>query len=194
MCMLFCLSCVNSLFSQESVWEIDQNHSAIRFEISYFGIGTVQGTFDNFDGNLRLNGNSLNAAQLSIEIQVASINTNQKTRDEHLRSKDFFNVAENPSISFNSTSIEHISDNTYQVAGIFLMGGISKNLKLTITDKGEFFHPRFQKTVKVVEVEGIVLREQHGIGTNYGPAAKALGNEVAFSAQIQLTEKTNSDQ
>lgn len=191
---LGCFLSFNVLFSQQSQWNIDTNHSAIGFEISYFGIGTVKGSFDQFEGSLSLNGDDITDAQFTFTIQAASINTNQKTRDEHLRGTDFFNVQENPEIQFNSTAVKKTTDKNYQVEGTFLMGGISKSINLQVTDKGDFFHPRFKRTVKVLEVTGVVLREQHGIGTSYGPAAKALGNEVAFKAQIQLTEKTNSGQ
>ena len=192
--LMWCFLSFKAVYSQKSQWNIDKSHSVISFEISYFGIGSVKGSFDKFDGSLSLDGDDLAKAKIAFTIQAASINTNQKNRDEHLRSEDFFNVAKNPEIQFTSTSIKKTADNSYEVQGTFLMGGITKNINLKVIDKGEFFHPRFKKTVKVLDVAGVVLREQHGIGTSYGPAAKALGNEVAFNAQIQLTEKADSGQ
>ena len=63
------------------------------------------------------------------------------------------------------------------------MTGITKNLTLKAIYKGSFLHPKFQKTIGVFEITGIIPREDFHIGTNY-PAAKVLGKEVALIAEI----------
>ncbi len=179
--------------AQPNRWVIDKNHSNVTFDISYFGIGTVKGAFDEFEGSMKMTDFDVSNATFEFTIKAGSINTNQEQRDKHLRSEDFFNVAKNPTIKFISKSIDKLIKDQYKVTGILTMGGVSKEIDITLLSKGSFVHPRFKKTVTVFEISGIIPREDFGVGTAYGPASKALGKAVNLTAQIQLQEESKED-
>ncbi|WP_025741970.1 YceI family protein [Aquimarina pacifica] len=176
--------------AQQKEWEIDNAHSKIGFEISYFKISTIKGTFDQYEATLLSNSEDLIDASINIKIKAASINTNQSSRDKHLRGTDFFDVEKYPEITFYSTTFTKTTiDNQYHIKGQFTMGGITQNIILNALYKGSFMHPRFKELKHVFEITGSIPREEHNIGINYPPAAMALGKDVQLIAEIQFSEK-----
>jgi len=99
--------------AQNKVWKIDPAHSNIEFSISYFKVGEIKGTFDDYEGTFISNGNAMTSS--TITIRTASINTNQVKRDEHLRSDDFFGAKKYSEIKFESTSFNKITDKEYEL-------------------------------------------------------------------------------
>ncbi len=173
--------------AQESTWKIDPNHSKINFDISYFKVGTIKGSFDNYSGSFVQKKDAL--SQITINIKSASINTNQKDRDKHLRTSDFFGTEAHPEIIFISTSITKTSDKVYKIIGDFTMTGITKSIVLKGIDKGSYVHPRFKTNNKFITITGIIKREDFKVGTNYPPAKFALGKEVHLIGEIHLIEE-----
>src|SRR6202158_3236361 len=85
-------------------WTIDPNHSAITFAIRHLGLSKVRGRFRVFDVFLNI-GPSATEFEVVANIDLASIDTGNPDRDAHLRSTDFFNVGQHPSMTFRSTRI-----------------------------------------------------------------------------------------
>ncbi len=182
---LFIMLC--SVHAQDINWKIDPSHSKIGFGISYFKIGEIKGVFDKYQGSFVSNNNDLSSVSLSIE--TASINTNQKNRDKHLKTDDFFAADKHPEIKFVSTSIKKIADKEYELRGDFTMTGITKPITLKLIFKGEFLHPRFKKQIRIYQIEGIIPREDFKVGTNYPAAKLALSNDVALLSEIHITKE-----
>src|SRR5712691_8677793 len=90
-------------------WSIDPNHSAITFAIRHLGLSKVRGRFRVFDVFLNI-GPSTTDFEVVANIDLASIDTSNPDRDVHLRSTDFFNVDQNPTMTFSSTRIEPADD------------------------------------------------------------------------------------
>src|SRR5689334_18598712 len=90
-------------------WTVDATHSAIGFAVKHMGIANVRGRFTEFEGTLEV-GEDLASSSASGRVKAASITTEEAQRDEHLRSEDFFNVENFPEITFESTSVEAIDD------------------------------------------------------------------------------------
>lgn len=172
--------------AQESTWTIDPSHSTINFDISYFKVGTIKGVFDRYSGSFSEENDGITA--INIAIETASINTNQKDRDKHLRSDDFFSAEAHPEIRFKSTGIQKTGTGTYEIKGDFTMSGITKPIVLKGEDKGSFIHPRFKTNNKFVTVTGLINRDDFKVGANYPPAKMALGSEVRLVAEIHLIQ------
>ncbi len=175
-----------SITAQESKWTIDPSHSAISFDISYFKVGTIKGVFDSYSGSFMEENEVLTTVNITIE--TASINTNQKDRDKHLRSRDFFDAESYSEINFKSTTIKKTGDKTYEIKGDFTMSGITKSVVLKGIDKGSFIHPRFKTNNRFISVTGSINRDDFKVGSNYPPAKMALGSEVQLNAEIHLIQ------
>ena len=90
-------------------YSVDPAHSNVEFAVKHLGIATVKGTFASFEGTLEL-GETLADSVAYGTVDVASIDTKESARDEHLRSADFFDAARNPQLTFRSTEIRPIDD------------------------------------------------------------------------------------
>jgi polyisoprenoid-binding protein YceI len=122
------------------VYKIDPDHSAILVKVQHMGAGYVWGRFNSLSGNVTLAADDPARSSISIEINADSIDTRQEKRDQHLRSPDFFNVKEFPTITYKSTSVSKMDDKTYQVTGDITLHGVTRPLitqvKFTGSGKG----------------------------------------------------------
>lgn len=88
----------------QGTWTLDPAHTTVSFTIRHAGISRVRGTFDEVEGRLVV-GSSLEDLRFSADIQVASVNTNNEGRDDHLRSPEFFDAAQFPVMTFRTTEV-----------------------------------------------------------------------------------------
>jgi polyisoprenoid-binding protein YceI len=113
-------------------WNLDTTHSAAEFAVKHLMISTVKGRFKAFTGTGETNADgTLKSAELAID--AASLDTNVEARDNHLRSADFFDVANYPQITFRSTMIDQ-KGTDIAITGDLTMHGVSRPVVL----KGEF--------------------------------------------------------
>lgn len=117
-------------------WKVDTDHSAANFSIHHMAISKVKGAFDNVTGSLEFHENGPNPFSLELTIDPVSINTGVAKRDDHLRSKDFFDVEQYPAITFVSEKVVSTGDGTYQVEGSLTMHGVSKKITVSLEGLG----------------------------------------------------------
>jgi polyisoprenoid-binding protein YceI len=174
--------------AQETTWDIDKSHSSISFKVKHFKIATVRGSFDEFSGKVTSNDKDFTNANFDVVIKTASVNTNQKARDKHLRSADFFNAEVNTEITFKSTSVTKTSENTYAIKGDLTVNGITKEFVFTGEFQGSFVHPRFKKTIGVFNLSGSVPRLDFNVGKKFPSAA--LSTDIEVSVNIEMIQAT----
>jgi polyisoprenoid-binding protein YceI len=97
----------------------------------------IEGTFDKWNATLSFTSNNVSAGVLDIQIQADSVNTGSGMKNGKLKGKDFFDVKENPLITFKSTKIEQTGTNDFVVDGDFTIRGVKKHEKLTLTVSGK---------------------------------------------------------
>jgi polyisoprenoid-binding protein YceI len=114
-------------------WQVDKVHSSVEFHVKHLGIATVKGQFKDFEGTLTV---GPDGASASGSVKVESVDTREPARDGHLRSADFFDAENFPEITFQSTSITPVDDDTVEIEGDFTLHGITKPLKLNATLEG----------------------------------------------------------
>jgi polyisoprenoid-binding protein YceI len=114
-------------------WNVDPIHSSVEFQVKHLGIATVKGQFKDFEGTLEVTPEGVLAHGSA---KVASVDTREPQRDAHLRSADFFDVENNPEITFKSTSVRPIDEDTFEIEGDFSIHGITRPLKLNATLEG----------------------------------------------------------
>lgn len=116
-------------------YTIDPVHSSVGFNIRHF-VAKVPGTFTKFEGTLRVDRDNLEKSSVEATIDVASINTANQKRDDHLRNPDFFDVAKYPTMSFKSKQWKRTGDQSFDVTGDLTIKGVTKEIVLRVTSLG----------------------------------------------------------
>jgi polyisoprenoid-binding protein YceI len=164
-------------------YSIDPAHSHVGFAVKHLVISTVRGNFTEFDVEAQADPEDLTTAKLTATVQAASVNTGVNDRDNHLRSDDFFNAEQYPTLTFSSTSIEHAGSNRYKVAGDLTIRDVTKPIELDVEIEGPTNDPygneRFGLSAK-----GKINRIEYGL--KYNPALEAGGLVVAEDVRLDL--------
>lgn len=112
-------------------YTVDPMHTYPHFSISHMGFSTMQGRFDKSSGKITLD-RAAKSGSVDIAIEAASVSTGYTKRDDHLKSPDFFNAAEFPTISYKSTAVKFKGDAPATVEGNLTLLGVTKPVTLTI--------------------------------------------------------------
>jgi len=171
-------------------WTVDPVHSTVGFSVKHLGIATVRGQFDDFDGTFEV-GEGDTSARAYGSVQAVSVNTNDSGRDEHLRSADFFGVEQNPELRFESTGVEHVDDETFEIAGDLTMNGITKPIKLTAEVQGTETDPWGNERV-ALEVRGQLNRGAWNMTFNQalGSGNLLVGEKVKLELDISAIKQS----
>ncbi len=166
-------------------YKIDKSHSEAVFQVRHL-VTKVRGRFDDFDGTIQINEDRPELSSVEFTIRAASIDTNEKDRDTHLRSADFFDVEKFPTITFKSTRISRKSDESYGVIGDLTIHGVTKEVTLPVTHLGKAKDPWGNERVGF-ESELTLNRKDYGLMWN-APleiGGFLVGDEVKVSVSIQ---------
>lgn len=115
-------------------WRIDPSHSQVGFSVRYLGLSKVRGRFEDFTGSITV-GHEASDASVEATIQAASIDTGERSRDEHLRAADFLDVERYPTIEFRSTSIRPDAQH-WAVEGELTLHGATRPVLLSADVEG----------------------------------------------------------
>ena len=113
-----------------SRYQIDVVHSTVGFAVKHMLFSTVRGKFNDVQATVQIDEQTGSLRSVNAEISVASVDTDNAKRDGHLRSDDFFNAEQYPTITFKSTSIESEGSGSYRVDGILTIRDVSKPITL----------------------------------------------------------------
>jgi polyisoprenoid-binding protein YceI len=161
-------------------WDVDAIHSRVGFAVKHMGVATVRGEFHDFEGYLEV-GEDLASTKAYGTVKTASVNTRQEQRDDHLRSADFFDVEVHPELTFESTRIEQIDDETLRVVGDLTLHGVTREIELEAELGGTEIGPQGEERIGL-EVTGKLSRGEFGMKFN---AALGSGNAVV-SDKVKL--------
>jgi polyisoprenoid-binding protein YceI len=171
-------------------WLADPAHSGISFSIRHLGLSKVKGNFGTFDAWLDV-GTSLDDTRVEATIDMASVDTNQDDRDQHLRAGDFFDVENHPQMRFTSTEITG-ADDTWRMEGELTILGQTHAFGCDVEFNGtRDFEPTNDHRAGF-EVSGELKRSD--LGLDFGIPASAgilLGDTVKFELDLQFVEPTD---
>lgn len=172
----------------KTTWKIDELHSEIQFKIKHLVISTVTGSFSKFSAEAETNGDDFAGGKINFTADVSSISTGSEQRDGHLKSPDFFDVANHPTIEFLSDKVTK-SDEGYIVNGILTIRGISKPVKLNVEFGGTAKDP-YGNFKAGFEVSGKINRSEFGLTWNAATEAGGIvvSDEVKIAANVQMVK------
>jgi polyisoprenoid-binding protein YceI len=170
-------------------WTVDPAHSTIGFAVKHMGIANVRGKFTEFGGTLEVD-EDLARSSARGSVKVASITTEEEKRDEHLRSADFFNVEKFPEITFESTLVEAIDDESTSVVGNLTMHGVTREVKLKAVVQGTDVDP-WGKERAGLHVVGVLQRGDFDMKFNQalGSGNVLVGDKVNVSLDISAVRQ-----
>ena len=122
-------------------WNIDTTHSGVNFSVRHMVFAKVGGRFDRFSGTIAGDLDDLTGAKVAVDIEAASIDTGAADRDTHLRSGDFFDAEQFPTLRFVSQKIERASDDHYLVHGELTIRDVTREVTLEVDYNGRGTDP-----------------------------------------------------
>jgi len=170
-------------------WSVDPAHSKVGFAVKHMGIATVRGEFTEFEGTLEI-GEALSTAKAYGTVKVQSVDTNEPQRDQHLRSPDFFDAAQYPELSFESTRIEALDDEQLRITGTLTLHGVSNEVVLHADVQGTDIDPWGNERVGV-EVTGQLARGDYGMKFNQalGSGNMLVADKVKLALDISAVKQ-----
>jgi polyisoprenoid-binding protein YceI len=162
-------------------WTVDPVHSSVEFHVKHLGIATVKGQFNGFEGTVEVSGDGARAYGT---VDVASVDTREPQRDEHLRSADFFEAERYPQITFQSTAIRPLDDEEFEIDADLTIHGVTRNVTLRATLEGTETDPQGKERIGV-SASTQINRGDYNIKFN---AALGSGNLVVSDKVKILVE------
>src|SRR5258707_14481259 len=111
---------------------VDPNHTQVEFSAKHMGIMTVKGHITGVQATIDFNDDDFTASSVAAAIDPRTLTTNDERRDAHLKSPDFLNIEQFPTIAFKSTSIERAAHGQYKMTGALTMRGVTRPVSLDV--------------------------------------------------------------
>jgi polyisoprenoid-binding protein YceI len=173
---------------------IDIAHSSVNFKVAHMVISKVRGSFQTFEGTINLDQEDIAKSSVHVTIEVASIDTANEKRDEHLRSADFFDAANHPQITFKSTSVRKSAEG-YVATGDLSIRGTTHRVELPFTIKGPITDPWGSRRVGF-EIDPIMI-DRREFGLSWSQALETggliVGDEVDIELEVEAIEVAKAD-
>lgn len=173
-----------------STWAIDASHSSVEFGVKHMMFTTVKGRFAGVTGTITLDEVDITRSSVSVEIDVATIDTRDEKRDAHLRSADFFDAEQFPKITFESTRIEKPSGGDFRVTGNLTIHGVTHEVTLDAKLEGRATNP-WGTEVAGFEASTRISRKEFGMEFNLAleTGGVLVGDEVKIQIDIEAARQ-----
>ncbi|MBC7856602.1 MAG: YceI family protein [Pirellulaceae bacterium] len=178
------LAALGTTAQAAETYAVDPVHSSVSFGISHAGISDIHGRFNEFSGKFVIDKDDPSKSSFALDIKVASVDTNNAKRDEHLRAPDYFNAKQFPSLTFQSTKVK-ATDAGYEVTGDLTLHGVTKPVSLSL--KGGHKVVEFPKGTPRIGVTSSVTikRSEFDMKTELG----ALGDDVHIIVGLEAAKE-----
>ena len=167
-------------------WRIDGSHSAANFSVRHNVVSTVRGQLGPITGLIEYDGKDIKSVKADVSIDVAKINTQNERRDNHLRSPDFFDVANHPTITFKSKRVEPVGDGRFKLVGDLTIRGNTKEVVVDVEGPSPVMKSQ-RGVLTGASATTKISRKEFGIlWNNMIEAMPVVGDEVTITVDLEL--------
>lgn len=172
-------------------WVIDKAHSGAFFSVKHMMVTNVRGEFGSLSGTVEYDGKDVKSVKVEATIDAASINTREPKRDEHLRSADFFDVENHPTITFRSKSAAPAGEAKFKVVGDLTMRGVTKEVTLEVEGPTAPIQDSRGNTKIGATATTTLNRKDFGVSWNrvLDAGGVVVGDEVKVTIELALAKK-----
>jgi polyisoprenoid-binding protein YceI len=186
------LAVVLSVFSTQAqtTWKVDASHTSLGFSVAHMVIAETEGRFKVYEGTIVTKNEDFTDAQINFSVDVASINTEDAKRDEHLRNSDFFDAPKYPKMTFKSTSFKKVSGKNYVLEGDLTIKGVTKRVKFDVVYNGQVKSPWGTQKAGFT-AKTVINRTDYGLKYNsvLEAGGLAIGEEVNISLKLEFDKQ-----
>lgn len=118
-------------------FEVDKSHAFANFRVKHLNTGFTYGRFKDISGAITWDNAKPEAGSVEFTIEASSVDTGIEKRDQHLRTADFFDAKQYPTLGFKSTAIKKVDDENYEVTGALTIHGVTKTITAKVVKTGE---------------------------------------------------------
>jgi polyisoprenoid-binding protein YceI len=174
-------------------WNVDASHSKLGFAVTHMMVSETEGKFKIYEGKVSSlkSDADFTGASILFNVDAASINTDDEKRDGHLKSADFFDVAQFPKISFKSTSMKPGKvKGTYTLVGDLTMHGVTKSISLTAIGASKIVKDPYGMERYAFKVMGSINRKDFGLAWNavLEAGGVAVSETVRLDFNVEITK------
>ncbi|MDQ4075503.1 MAG: YceI family protein [Chloroflexota bacterium] len=168
-------------------WVIDPAHSTIEFTAKHMMFTKVRGQFDSFEGTLDIDVQNPENSYVEGTVEIDSIDTGDNDRDNHLRSPDFFDVENHPTMTFRSTRIERTGDNEFKVYGDLTIRGTTREIVWDV-EAAELGNDPWGNPRLGFSAETKLNRKDFGLNWNVAleTGGWLVSDEIKINAEVQV--------
>jgi polyisoprenoid-binding protein YceI len=163
-------------------WAVDPVHSDVSFTVRHLGVSKVRGIFENFSGEIVLADNVADSS-VTAEVDLASVDTKNQQRDDHVRSGDFLDVANYPKMTFSSTGIR-VEDDQLKLDGELSLRGVTRPITLDVEVNG-FTEGPDGTPIAGFSASGSIDRTEFGVGGQ----SPMVANKIQLMLEIEAAKK-----
>lgn len=170
-------------------WNLDASHSSVEFAVRHMMIATVRGQFTRFSARINVDEQRLENSTLEATVEVASIDTRDANRDNHLRAADFFDAANYPTMTFRSRRIEKAGERQYRLIGDLTIRDVTREVVFTLTDEGKGKDPWGNQRWGLT-AEATINRRDWNLNWNVAleTGGWLVGEQVKIRMEIELVQ------
>lgn len=172
-------------------WSIDPEHSNVGFKVRHMMVSNVKGNFEKVSGIIEIDDNDLTRSKVNVSIETASINTNVRKRDEHLRSADFLDVAKFPVMTFVSNKVVRDGKDRLKVTGNLTLHGVTREVVLDVEGPSRESKDPLGTIRRGATASTKINRKDFGLVWNavLETGGVAVGEEVQIALEIEMVRK-----
>lgn len=172
-------------------WVVDPSHSGAYFSVRHLMVSNVRGEFRDVKGTIEFDGKDVSGIQVQATIDAATVDTREQKRDEHLKSADFFDVANHPTIEFKSKKATPAGDGKFKLVGDLTMRGVTKEVTLDVEGPTPAIQDPWGNTRIGATATTKLNRKDFGVNWNKSLDAGGVvvGDEVQVTLELELAKK-----